>query len=368
MLSKSTSKLSKLYPEDFSSSRDRFLSETSRLGGRLSSLPTQDSNSQHRLELPIDIALLGDAKAPRTILYIAGTHGIEGFLGSAIQSAIVSQIADIPKEINIALIHCLNPWGMTNLRRTNDANIDLNRNCTVSIHERTGAPPGYAQVKSLLIPERAKSFPIFCLDTLGVVLKHGFSAAKQAVTGGQYVDEYGLFYGGSSLQQELELVRTWAIDNLAHSERVLMVDLHSGLGSFGEDSLLVDYPETSEDYKRIEQLFPEYEIQGPDPARSLSYETRGSIGSLLTAILPTARVDYVVHEFGTFHPFRVLHALVQENFHFFRSGCAIGEKNRHPSSLLLKDAFCPTSTTWRENAVQRGLALFEAAKQAIQRA
>lgn len=355
-----------LYPDDFSSSRERFLFETSRLGACVSSLPMQYGASQQRLELSIDIALIGDTKAPRTLLYIAGTHGIEAFLGSAIQSAIISRLSEIPKDLNIALVHCLNPWGMANLRRTNEQNIDLNRNCTASDHERTGAPPGYTELKSLLIPERPRSFPLFCVETLGVIMQHGFAAAKQAVTGGQYVDDRGLFYGGLALQQELQTVRGWAAENLAHAERILVVDLHSGLGSFGQDSVLVDYPEDSEHYNRMARLFPEYSIQGPDPKRSLSYETRGSIGSLLTSILPTTKVDYLVHEFGTFHPFRVLHALVQENFHFFRSGCAIGDENRHPSSLLLKNTFCPDSTNWRDNAVKRGLALFQAAKQALQ--
>jgi hypothetical protein len=362
---KSSTRLSEMFPEDFKSSRERFLSETARLAATVSSLPLYSAANQHKLELSIDIATIGDAKAPRTLLYIAGTHGVEGFIGSAIQSAIVSQLAEVPNGCNIAMIHCLNPWGMTNLRRANEHNIDLNRNCTTSDNQRCGAPPGYGEIRSLLLPERPRSLPVFCVDTLRVVLRHGFAAAKQAVTGGQYVDQNGLFYGGLNLQLELELVRQWARDNLADKERVLVVDLHSGLGSFGEDSLIVDHPDTSDNHRRIKKLFPNYKIHGPDPSRSLSYETRGSIGSLLPAILPNTTVDYVVHEFGTFHPFRVLHALVQENFHFFRSGCAIGEQNRHPSSLLLKDAFCPVSTEWRENAISRGLALFEAAKEAL---
>jgi hypothetical protein len=358
-------KVSGLFPENFTSSRDRFLEKTMSLGATVSSLPLLPEAAQHNSGLSIDIATIGDASAPRTLLYIAGTHGIEGFIGSAIQYAIVSGLKEIPSGCNIALIHCLNPWGMTNLRRTNERNIDLNRNCTISDEERSGAPPGYDELKSLLLPERGRSFPMFCVETLGVVFRHGFAAAKQAVTGGQYVDQRGLFYGGLELQPELELVRQWARENLADKQRVLVVDVHSGLGSFGQDSLIVDHSDHSDEHKRMRELFPGYQIHGPDPSRSISYETRGSIGALLPAILPNTTVDYVVHEFGTLHPFRVLHALVQENFHFFQSGCTIGEQNRHPSSLLLKDAFCPASTEWRDNAVSRGLAIFEAAKQAL---
>ncbi len=354
-----------LYPEDFNSSQERFLSAVKHLGAAVSSLAIEPPAIQQKPRLTIDIALVGDSKAPRTLLYIAGTHGIEGFIGSAIQHAIISQITDLPKGCNIALVHCLNPWGMAHLRRTNEHNVDLNRNCTISDGDRAGAPPGYADLKSLLIPERAHSLPRFCLGALNVVLRHGFATAKQAITGGQYVDEQGLFYGGLSLQKELQLVRTWAAEHLAHSEHILVVDLHSGLGSFGQDSLIVDYPDHSDQYKRIQSLFPQHRIHGPDPSHSLSYETRGSIGALLPAILPHTIIDHVVHEFGTFHPFRVLHALVQENFHFFRSGRAIGADSRHTSSLLLKDVFCPTSNEWRSAAVRRGMVIFEAAKRAL---
>ena len=45
---------------------------------------------QHETELTIDIAVLGDAVSAKSILlHTSGTHGVEGYAGSAIQSALL---------------------------------------------------------------------------------------------------------------------------------------------------------------------------------------------------------------------------------------------------------------------------------------
>jgi hypothetical protein len=360
-----TNKPDVFFAADFFSSRQRFIEQTSRLDASLTTLSIPSISSDQLPTAhnpPIDIALIGNPKDRPTLFYIAGTHGIEGFVGSAIQSAILSQLKAPPENFALALVHCLNPWGMAYLRRANAHNIDLNRNCTQSDHERVGAPPGYENLRSLLSPERALWFPLFCGQALSAVIRYGFPAAKQAITGGQYIDSEGLFFGGATLQPELELVRSWAKEHLSHSPRILVVDLHSGLGSFCQDTLIVDSSEGSPETSRIKELFPQEKIHGPDPTQSLSYETRGSLSSLLTPALPEATIDYVVHEFGTLHPFRVLHALVQENYHHHHSN-RDGEVNQrgHIGKRLLKAAFCPESEIWRRNAIRRGVEIFQAA-------
>lgn len=352
---------SALYPTDFFFSRERFLAEALRLDATVTSLPIHVAAPHPYPGLSIDIALIGDPRGCPTLVYIAGTHGIEGFVGSAIQHAILSQLNRPPREYALAFVHCLNPWGMLHLRRTNEHNVDLNRNCTASDEERLGAPPGYDNIRHLLIPDIASSFPRFCFDALAAVLRYGFPAAKQAVTGGQYIDQHGLFFGGLSLQQELHLLRSWAEQHLTGSTRVLVVDIHSGLGAFCQDFLIVDSHEHSASRSRIAKLFPNSTIHGPDPAHSLSYETRGSIGALFPSILPDATIDYVVHEFGTLHSFRVLYALVQENFHHFMDQQGAVSRDRERGSALLKEAFCPPSLAWRSYAVRRGLDVFRLA-------
>lgn len=79
------------------------------------------------------------------IIHCSGTHGIEGYLGSAIQLRFLHELflqqekqlrtnnVHAPPTKNtpvkkVLLIHAINPYGMRHHRRTNENNVDLNRN------------------------------------------------------------------------------------------------------------------------------------------------------------------------------------------------------------------------------------------------
>ena len=80
------------------------------------------------------------------IIHSSGTHGIEGYLGSAVQLRFLHELfMQNEKQLNdnnnqhstsslslatrrILLIHAINPYGMRHHRRTNENNVDLNRN------------------------------------------------------------------------------------------------------------------------------------------------------------------------------------------------------------------------------------------------
>ncbi len=71
------------------------------------------------------------ADADRLFIISSGTHGPEGFSGSACQLALLNdELSRRASERGIALllIHAVNPFGFSHLKRTNEDNIDLNRN------------------------------------------------------------------------------------------------------------------------------------------------------------------------------------------------------------------------------------------------
>jgi hypothetical protein len=345
------------YPQDFFESRKRFRTLTQSLGAQLFSYPLESQTPNLKEPLSIDIALLGSPTAKHKILHIAGTHGVEGFVGSAIQCAILQSLQDAPCDYAIACVHCLNPWGMAMIRRGNESNVDLNRNCIFDSYERIGAPSGYDHVRSLVNPTVSSSFHAFSFRALAKVVQHGFTAVRQAITGGQYIDPQGIFYGGREIQPEIEIFRNWLQENISPQDHVIAIDLHSGLGSFCKDALLLDVLEQSDEHRRIVAIFQSETIHAPNSSQSLTYTTRGSLSHVIPRCHPNIHADQVVHEFGTLHPFKVLHALIEENFHYFHN------PTNRPTQLLL-DAFCPQSITWRMNAVKRGLEIFSKATRA----
>lgn len=73
------------------------------------------------LELTIDVAVLEGSKK-RVVLHISGTHGVEGFAGSAIQSALLQRLAGVhtsgssTEKPTIIFVHALNPYGFSQVR------------------------------------------------------------------------------------------------------------------------------------------------------------------------------------------------------------------------------------------------------------
>ena len=103
-----------------------------------------------------------------------------------------------------------------------------------------------------------------------LVLRHGFSTLKQAVAGGQYEYPKGLFFGGKRLEQGPEKYQSFIARRLASAEQLVAIDVHTGLGEYGEDTLLVE----SNDYDPLRQMFGE-RVAPMDAEQSPAYATRG---------------------------------------------------------------------------------------------
>ena len=104
-------------------------------------------------ELTTDVAWLGPATAAHVLVTISGTHGVEGFFGSAVQIEWLRRTknAGLPKDAAAMHIHAINPYGFARLRRTNEDNIDLNRNW-INFNEPLPRNSWYDEISSDLCP------------------------------------------------------------------------------------------------------------------------------------------------------------------------------------------------------------------------
>src|SRR3546814_19590214 len=94
-------------------------------------------------------AWLGADDAENVVLIVSGTHGPEGFMGSAAQIALLNKVAlgaQNPRNIKVVLVHAINPWGFAHVSRTTENNVDLNRNF---IDWGSAAPPDNSLYKAL---------------------------------------------------------------------------------------------------------------------------------------------------------------------------------------------------------------------------
>lgn len=297
------------WSSSYEESRAKFRAAATACGARLESLPYDRRDGFESLwaasfarSLTIDVAIVGDATAaPSLLLHTSGTHGVEGYAGSALQVGFLRRCAEEapPSGVAVVLVHAVNAHGMAEGRRWNERGVDLNRNY---IGPREGesridglvdTPATFANLAALpyelyytAAPLLNKDAPVpegvlgelvdFYLPTCCMILRHGFGPLKQAIAGGHYstrsqalVDarrQPGLFFGGNQQEQSTRLVdgflRTLGAARVAPLSRAAHVDVHTGLGALGHDTCLVF--DTSGQRGHVSDLASVCELMGGD--------------------------------------------------------------------------------------------------------
>jgi Protein of unknown function (DUF2817) len=334
---------------DYATARSRFVNMAKSAGARLYSL-AMDARGPHNFPLSIDIAWLGNSVPRRVVLHQTGVHGVEGFTGAAIQlSLLTGNKLRVGADSAIIFVHILNPYGMAWLRRTNENNVDLNRNCLGGGDMWSGAPEGYRRLDHLINPKSPPSADFFLTRAILRVLFHGYKPLKQAVAIGQYEFPDGLFYGGSRIEQGPALYKRWLTDHLDALKEIYVIDVHTGLGSWCQESIFLETPAADQELQRL-SLRLDRPLIRVTKGDSPGYVIRGGVSNLLQQVFGQARLLYFVEEFGTYSALRVMSALREENrWHLY--GCGHLE---HPTKSTLKEMLCPSPKRWRKYVHDKG--------------
>ena len=305
-------------------------------------------------ELSIDVGWFGAAAPLRVLIHSSGLHGVEGFAGSAIQLRCLDEIMPaLPDDAAIVIVHVLNPYGMAWLRRVNENNVDLNRNFRAANDNGVDLESDYLKLDSFLNPQSPPRFDLFYVQAIWLMLKYGMPALRQAVAGGQFIRAKGLFYGGKQMEEGPSLFQDYLEKRLRSAKRLVAIDVHTGLGSYGDYRLLVDAtPHRVRANQTMREAFGE-RVQLLD-RQGIAYRVRGGQPEMYYRLLPKAEVYFAGQEFGTFHALRVLAALRAENrWHHYGAGTL-----DHPCKRRLLEAFCPGDERWRAAVLQQGQDMF----------
>jgi hypothetical protein len=196
-------------------------------------------------ELSIDVAMLNIENASKLLILISGTHGVEGFCGPGCQVGFLNdQLFDaFPDDTGFLLIHGLNPFGFAWLRRTNEENIDLNRNFQ-DFSKPVPRSEAYAEIHEWLVPQEWEgSGRMHAEEQLGKYKDKGMTAFQAAVSAGQYEYADGLFYGGMRQSWSNGIIKRIIAELIpAGVRRIAVFDFHTGLGprGYGEPIYLGD--------------------------------------------------------------------------------------------------------------------------------
>jgi ribosomal protein S18 acetylase RimI-like enzyme len=348
------------FSRSYAEARSRFLSACAEAGAGLRShrhaLPGPDG-----APLYLDEARFGAPGARRVLFVASGTHGIEGFCGSGIQTFLLRSgvAARLAADTALVLVHAVNPYGFAWLRRVNEDNVDLNRNF-LDHGGRHPENPDYDGLYAALNPARLDE------ETLAASLaairafesERGSAASYRALSGGQYRHPRGVQYGGREPAWSNRVLRGIWERHASEAELAVFLDLHSGLGPTGVGLLLQTAPAGSVAAELAASLWEGVIRAEPAPGSDAALAS-GLIGPAFVAARAPAASTGLVLEFGTRDMVQVVLAVQADNWlqHHGRrdsaEGRAIGER--------MRAAFFLEEEDWKEKVCRRAEEVVERA-------
>jgi len=341
------------FSSSYEEAKRRFNEAADRAGARMGSYSIEIDGASAD-EFTIDVAILGPERAP-ALVSSSGVHGVEGFLGSAIQLAQLQKLrGQVVDDVRWVFIHAVNPIGFSRIRRFNELNVDLNRNFLPEGHQYAGTSAGYAQLNRFLNPSTPPSrLELFHLKAIWNIARYGMGSLKQSIAQGQYDYPRGIFYGGSAPSQAVQVINEHAGQWIGPTKQVLHVDFHSGLGAFGDYKLLLAELTGSDKCKWYERVFGEDFVEATQENAGTAYRASGPMGEWLQDRFSDRDYRFVTAEFGTYHPIRVLASIRAENrAHHFSPEMSQALRN---AKRELMECFCPADPAWRRKVVASGL-------------
>ncbi|KAI2503106.1 DUF2817-containing protein [Fragilaria crotonensis] len=206
------------------------------------------------------------------VVHTSGVHGSEGYAGSAIQIAFLKNLPPrnddgMPKRPSILLVHAVNPYGMAHYRRVNENNVDLNRNGIHDFSQVIDRDPnitGYVDFDHVFNPVKPFRFGYMTVFIQNI-LEQGVLKLKKAMVTGQYHKANGISYGGTHLEASNQKLYDFCKNFLtthAPVGKTTWVDVHTGLGTYGTDTILVPLSEPSTLRHAVAETFNESLVPG----------------------------------------------------------------------------------------------------------
>jgi len=337
---------------DYQHARDAFLAAATAARGTVTTHAHPERGPDDG-PLATDVAVFGRPDAPHRLLVVSGTHGVEGFAGSLCQTAWLEDGIAPPADLAVVMVHAINPYGFAWIRRVNEDNVDLNRNC-IPFDGALPANPGYDELAEALVPPLwdEATQEVTAAQLLEFAGEHGFDGLQAAVSGGQYRHPRGIFYGGARPVWSRTTLERIVADHLGDAAHVAIIDLHTGLGPFGHGELIASHPDAT-GRARLDAYFDDYTI--PSDGNSVSADISGDVLDGMDEWLDGVAVAGVAIEWGTVDIIEVSNALRADAWlHGF------GDP-RGPAAPAIKAqlraAFAPDDPSWADAVVERFVAV-----------
>jgi hypothetical protein len=352
------------FPSDYRSARAAFIGacEAGGLGVTSRLHPTAQGIDGDNLFL--DTTVIGAREAKSALLLISGTHGVEGYFGSGVQTGLLRDglAKRAPKDGKIVLLHALNPFGFSWDRRVNEDNADVNRNFVD--HANPPANDAYDSLADAISPEDIAP------DTLkqanaklrAYAQVRGDFALQEAISAGQWKHPRGVYFGGQRSSWSAAMLADVFGEELAGVERLTIVDFHTGLGDCGAAEMITEDLPGSEAYARAKSLWQD-RVRSSEAGESISAPLKGTIDKAVSRWLAGKTLTFAALEVGTAPKRDVFDALRKDNWLHAYAG--LGHARAKSIKRQIRDAFYPDTENWKRQVWDHGVDTVEAALSAM---
>lgn len=367
MNAKDMTKMSSTFSASYAEARSKFLDAAKSAGAALSAYKHPELGPDGGA-LTTECAWIGPRDAQAVLVLVSGTHGVEGFCGSGAQVDWLrrGETAQLGAGKAVLLVHALNPYGFAWKRRVTHENVDLNRNF-VDFAGPLPRNPGYEELAAAVKP--AAWSEATQAATRKILLEyaktHGFDALAQAMSGGQYTDPHGLFFGGSGPTWSRTTLEAIFKTYLSHATDIGIVDFHTGLGPEGYAEPIIAASPGTPEYRRA-ILWHGLAAKSHAGGDSVSAQIAGDWLAAAPRLLPHARVTGIALEYGTVASNKVLDALRADNWLHAHGDPSSAQGQRIKAQIL--GAFYIDTDTWRGMVLGQSLMAVRQAINGLNRA
>ena len=336
------------FSASYAEARTKFIAAAEQAGASLEHHVLEGQLGARGETLATDVALFGTVDTARLLVLSSGVHGVEGFCGSGCQLALLRDTQLLQKArargVAVLLIHAINPYGFSHLRRTNEHNIDLNRNF-IDFASPT-RNPAYAELHDLMLPTQWPPTAENAQAISDYVAAHGEDGFREAVGMGQSDFADGLFYAGTAPSWSNRTLRAILRRHGEGRRHIAWIDVHTGLGPRGHGEKIHNGLPGTTDNLRLTRTIWGADVVAAWEGDSASRQVVGLAASALFAECPMAESAAIALECGTRETAAVMEALRAEQWLHRRSGAASADQRAAIKQNLL-DAFYVDHDEWR---------------------
>ena len=305
--------------------------------------------------LAMDVVRDGAADAASLLIVSSACHGVEGFCGSGVQTALLHDTAwrraAADAGVAVLYIHALNPYGFSWWRRTTHENVDLNRN----FHDFSQPLPhntAYDELASAIVPPSWPPSDEVNAITLRYAQQHGPAKLQEAVSGGQYEHPQGIFYGGHNPTWSNVTLRHVLQEQATRCVRLGWIDLHTGLGPAGVGERIFACRDDAAALARARAWWGD-EVTSIYDGSSTSAPLQGLMWLAAYEECPQAEYTGIALEYGTWPLTQMIDALRAEQW--LENHPETPDALRTQIKQQMRDAFYIDTDDWKAQVVEQAV-------------